>query len=102
PRGQAPRSPPEAPGADDKRAGWTRSKTSRLRPSLVSKCVPRRWSAERLPHGVGGVVGARARLRALGHRPGLGAAVAAATGARRIGAARDRAGDRPRGRLVVL
>ena len=57
---------------------------------------------KRLPDGVGGVVGARARLRHLGDRPGVGAAAADRGRPGRLRPRRDRACDRPGGRVVVL
>ena len=52
-------------------------------PYTLRGYVGRRRADERLPHVLGGVVGARARLRALRHRAGLGAARPAPAGARR-------------------
>jgi len=57
---------------------------------------------ERLPDGVGGLVGARARLPALGDRAGLGAAARDGAAARRTRAALAGPRDRLRRGLVVV
>src|SRR4051794_24684826 len=60
------------------------------------------WAQGRLPDGVGGVVGARRRLPAVGDRAGVGSAGAYRVGAQRQRLAARRGGDGAGRRVVVV